>query len=120
MPVKLAGDSRNEPHRNEYGQHHQGGGDDGGGHLLHGFGGGFFWPKPLFFHNPLGIFNHHDGIVHHQADGQDQGEKGQGVGAESQGQQYCEAAHQGNGNGEGGDQGCAPVLKKKEGYPHHQ
>ena len=120
LPVKLTGDARNERHRHEYGQHHQGGGDNGGSHLAHGFGGGFFGCKSFFFHNPLNIFNHHDGIVHHQADGQDQGEKGQGVGAESQEQQDREAAHQGNGNGECGDERCAPVLKKEKRNSHHQ
>ena len=119
--IKLPGNPRNKSHRHKYGQHYQGGADDGGGDLVHGFGGSITGRELFFFlHDPLHIFHHHDGIIHHQADGQDQREKGDGVGTESQNQKHRKAAHQGYGNGEGGNQGGAPVLKKKVGDPHHQ
>ena len=57
-------------------------------------------PQLLLLHKPLDILHHDDGVVHHQSDGQDQSEQGNGVGAESHHQHYGKRADEGNRNGQ--------------------
>jgi len=66
------------------------------------------------------IFHHHNGIIHHQADGHDQGKQGDGIGIVSQGHEYGKGTDQGDRDGHGRDQGGPPVLEKSKNYGNYQ
>jgi hypothetical protein len=68
----------------------------------------------------LHAFNHHDGVVHHQANGQHQAEHRERIDRETeQGEEY-KRAYQGNGNGQQWNQRRAPVLQEKVDHQNHQ
>ena len=64
----------------------------------------------------LDSFDHHDGVIHHQADGEHQPEKRQGVDGEAEQGKQGERAHQGHRHRQQRDQGGAPPLQEQE---HH-
>ena len=66
------------------------------------------------------VFQHHDGVVHHQADGQHQPQQGQGVDGETQGVEEDEGADQRYRNGHERDQRRPPVAQEHEDHRHHQ
>ncbi|MNO84953.1 hypothetical protein D3C76_763090 [compost metagenome] len=74
LPVELPGKAGDEGGRDEYGAQHQRGGDDRTGHFLHGALGRLYRRQPKA-DIPFDVLHHHDGVVHHDADGQHQAEQ---------------------------------------------
>ena len=109
-----------EGHRQQYRRQHQGNTHQGTLDLLHGFLGRFLGRQSLFGHDPLNVFNHHDRIVHQQADGQYHTEHGQGVDAEACSGQDPEGTQQYNRYCHRGDDGGAEVLQEQEHHQEHQ
>ena len=68
----------------------------------------------LLLHEPVDVLQDHDGVVDDDADRQRQGEQGQDVQGESHGVHEGERAHDGRRDGDGGDQGGAPVAKEQQ------
>ena len=112
-------------HAGQHGEWHedgyedQGGGNDGGPHLVGGADGCFarvFAAVDVFGD----VFEYHDGVVDHHADGH--GERGQGddvqrgVGDEK----VDERGDEGDGDGECDDDGGAPVAKEDEHDENHE
>ncbi len=64
----------------------------------------------------LDRFDHHDGVIHHQADGEHQAEKRQGVDGKTEQGKQGKRADQGNRHRQQRDQGRAPALQEQE---HH-
>ena len=67
-----------------------------------------------------GVLHDNDGIVHHDADAQDQGEQRHQVDAEAQHHHGREGADNGHRHGGGGHQGGAPALQKHHDDDEHQ
>ena len=74
----------------------------------------------LFFHVFLHVLDNHDGIIHHQADGQHQGEKGQGVDGEIQQDKGGHGADKRNWHCQKGNDRSPPVLQEDEDDEHHE
>ena len=68
----------------------------------------------------MDVFQHHDGVVHHQADGQHQPQQGQGVDGEAQGVQKDECTDQRHRDGHEWNQRRPPVAQEQENHRHHQ
>ena len=66
--VELARQPADEGQRHKHGDQHQRNRDDGPGHLAHGLVGSLARGQPGL-DVALHVFDHHDGVVHHNADG---------------------------------------------------
>ena len=69
------------------------------------------------------VLDHHDGVIDHDADGQDQTEEGDVVQAEAEGGHDGEGADDGDGDGDQRDEGGPPVLQERQddnGDQHHR
>ena len=69
---------------------------------------------------PLDVFHHHDGVIHHDADGQHQPEEGERVDGESERVHHGEGADERDRHrGQRDDRG-PPRLQEKDDHQHHQ
>jgi len=118
--VHLARQAAHEGHGDEHGAEHQHDGDNGGRHFAHGFGRGFLGRQVLGAHDAFHVLQHHDGVVHHDTDGQHHTEQGQGIDGVAQGEHAREGTDDGHGHGDAGDKGGAPVLQEDEHHQEHQ
>ena len=118
--VHLPGQAAEETHRHEHRTEHQDDGDDRPGHLLHGLDGRLPRAQLVAVHHPLDVLDHHDGVVHHDADGQHHAEQGQQVDREAQQVEAGEGADQRHRDRQHRDQRGAPVLQEQEDHQHHQ
>ena len=118
--VQHAGDAAEEGDGDEHRAQHQDDGHHGAGNFAHGFDGRFLGRHLLFPHQALDVLQHHDGVVHHDTDGQHHGEQGQGVNGEAEQPQPGEGADQGDGHGHQGNHRGAPVLQEDEDDDGHQ
>ncbi len=66
--VELAGNARQECHRDEHGQQHQHDGDHRAADFVHGLLGSLLGRQLELDHVALDVLDHHDGIVHDDAD----------------------------------------------------
>ena len=96
--VELAGDTGDKSGRDEHGAEDKGHGDDGTGDLLHGLDGGFARVEALG-DVALDIFDHDDGVIDDDADGEDEAEEGEVVEGESHGLHDGEGADEGDWDG---------------------
>ena len=76
--------ARHEAHGQQGANHRKGGKNGGVAHLAHGVHGGFRVGLALLQPAPVDVFHHHDGVIHQNADGEDQGEQGHPVDGETQ------------------------------------
>ena len=67
-----------------------------------------------------GVFHNDDGVIHHDADAQDQGEQGHQIDAEAQHHHGREGADNGHRHGGGRHQCRPPVLQKHQDDDEHQ
>ena len=120
LPIDVAHRTREESHGQKDRHQHHGDADHGTTDLGHGLARGGTGREPFRGHEALHVFNHHDGIVHQDADGQHQAEHGQHVDGEARGQHHAKGAHQCHWHHQGGDQGVTPVLQEQEHHRKHQ
>jgi hypothetical protein len=76
--------------------------------------------RHALFDFDLDRLHHHDGIVHHDPDGQHQAQQGKDIDGKSDHGKGHEGGQQGNRDGDGGDQGRPPVLDEDEHHQDHQ
>ena len=122
LAVQLARQSAQKCHGDEGRTQHQHDGDHRAGHLPHGFNRGVTRAHAFFMHEAFHVFQHHDGVVHHDADGQHHAKQRQRVDAVAQQVQACHGADQRHGHRQRGDDGGAPALQKQvhdEEHQHH-
>jgi len=109
-----------EGHGQQGRDHREGGQDGGAAHLVHGRGNqlqeGLFRMQA---HVPVNVLHHHDGVVHQDADGEDQGEQGNPVQGEAPGPGGKQGGGQGEGHSYAHDQGLAPP-QGEEHQQHHE
>ena len=109
-----------EPDRHIDRHNNKRGGNDRTRDLLHTLERGFLGRQFFLFHDSDHVFHHHDRIVHQGSDHQDQSEHGQQVHAVPQRIQEDECTENGDGDRQGGDQRCTPVLQEQVGDHDHQ
>ena len=71
-------------------------------------------------HASVDVFEHHNGVVHDQPDGQHQGEQGEQVDGEVHRRERRESANHGNRHRDGGDEGRAQVAQEQKDHHHHE
>ena len=69
---------------------------------------------------PLHVFDHDDGVVHHEADGEHEAEQADRVDGEAHCQQERQRSDQRDGDGDGRNERRAPVLQEDEDNTDHQ
>ena len=117
--IEPSGDARDEGCRHEDGRENQGDTDDRAGELFHGLSSRIFGSQTLL-DVALHAFDDHNGIVHHQADGQHQPEHRERIDGEAEQREENKRAHQRNGHGQQRDQRSAPVLQEEVDHQDHQ
>ena len=70
---------RDEGHREDGCDHRDGGQDGGVSHLVHALHRQLLWGALAFLQVAIDVFYHHDGVVHQDADGEDEGKQGDAV-----------------------------------------
>src|SRR5471032_2770754 len=71
------------------------------------------WRKTFFGHDAFHVLHHHDGIIHHDADGQHHGKQRQGVDRVADGIQTHQPADQRDRHDDGGNEGGAQVSQEQ-------
>ena len=71
-------------------------------------------------HDSLNVFQHHNGVVHHNTNGQHHAEQGQCVNGIAQQVQASKRTQQGHGHSQNWNQRGAPVLQKHIHHDEHQ
>ena len=112
-------DAPQEGHGQEHRRQHQGDAHHRPRDLLHRLEGGLPGHHALL-DVVLHSLHHHDGVIHHQADGQHQPEEGQSVDGEAQQGEDRKGADEGNGHGNHGNERGAPVLQEDVDHEDHQ
>ena len=120
LAVELARDSRKEAHRDEHGAQHERHGDQGAAQAAHRLFGRLVRRKALLVHDAVHVLDHHDGVVHHDADGENQSQQRQHVEREAEDEHHAEGADQRNGHRHDRDERRAPALERKEDHQNHQ
>src|SRR5690606_31133932 len=77
--------ARNKTHRNEYRRQNEGNGNDRSGDVFHGLPCSFLGRHLFVIDIMLGCFYHHNGVVHHNTDGQHKPKECEGVDGKSEG-----------------------------------
>ena len=103
-----------ERDRHEHGDEHQRSSDDRAGDLGHRHGRSRVRVGLVIVDMALHVLDHHDGIVHHQARRQRDAEHGQRIDGKAEDLDEGERAHQRDRDGDGRDDGCAPVEQKEK------
>jgi len=75
LAIEFAGNAAHKGHRHKHRAQHQHNGDHGARNLFHGLNGGFHRRQVFFVHQALDVFQHDNGIIHHDANGQHHGEQ---------------------------------------------
>ena len=117
--VHLPGDARDERRRHEDGGQDQGDRHHRARHLLHRLERSVARRQPLL-DVALDRLDHHDGVVHHEADGQHQAEERQRVDREAQEREDHERADQRDRHRQQRDQGRPEALEEDEDDDGHQ
>ena len=116
LTVNRTGRAAKEGHRDKYrGQYHRDT-DQRALDLAHRFTGCFLRRQAFFRHHTLDVFDHHDGVIHQQADGEHHPEHRQGVYRVAKYRQNREGPKQYNRYGDGWDQRRAEVLQEQVHY----
>mgnify|MGYP007026932923 CR=1 FL=1 len=110
--IKLSGDAADERGGHKHGAQHQSDSDNGPTDLLHGLDGGLT-RRETFGDVSLDVFDHDDGVINDDADGEHETEERQIVQRESKGLHDGQRADERHRNGEQRDDGGTPALQEK-------
>ncbi len=117
--VDLTADAADESHRDEHRRQNEGDGNHGRRHFRHGLRGGFLG-RHAVIDMALHRFHHHDGVVHHDPDGQHQSEHARNIDGEPEQREDAKRADDRHRNREQRNQRCAPVLQEDEDHQKDQ
>ena len=120
LAVNIARSAREKRQRHKHRHQHHGHANDGPRDLAHRLTRGLQRRQTLFAHDAFDVLDHHNGIVHHDADHQHHAKHGQHVDGKTQRQEHAKGAQQGNWHHQGGDDGVTPVLQKQKHHQKHQ
>ena len=118
--IEGSGHATHERHGDEHRGHHQRDGDNSSRNLVHGIDRSR--QRTLISQIKLGMhgLNHHDGIVNHDGDSQQQGREYKQVDGEAHQVEEEERTDERYGNGNQRDQRGAPVLQEDVNHEEHQ
>ena len=109
-----------EADRHEHRRHNQRDGHNSSTDLLHGSDRGLIRRHMLLVHLHVHRLNHHNSVVHHNTDRQNEGEKGQHIDGEAQHLHEKKGTDQGDRNGDRRDQGRTQILQENINDDEHQ
>ena len=104
----------------EDGHKNQGGRDYGAGYFSHGYGSGVVGLSYALGDVALHVFDDHDGIIHDQAGSESDAEQSESIDGETEELHENKCADKRDGDGDSGNEGAAPILKKYENDEDHQ
>ena len=110
---------RHEGERHEDRDQRDRGGEHGEGHLPRALDRGDERALAIF-DAALDVFEHHDGVIHHEADGQEQRQQGQRVERKTPGADQHERAYQRHRDGDRGDERGAEAAQEEQDDQHHE
>ena len=118
--IECSGNAAHERHRDKHRGHDQRNGDNGSRNLVHGIDGGR--QRTLITQVKLGMhgLDHHNGIIHHNGDGQQQGRQHKQVDGEAHQVEEEEGTDERYRNGNQRDKRRAPVLQEHIHHDEHQ
>ena len=114
LTIEHARDAAEEGDGQEHADEHADDGDDRARDLTYRFLGGVEGTHPLLAHEPLGVLEDDDGVVDHDADGDDHREERQDVDPVAHDPQAGAGADQRDGHGDHGDERRAPGAEEEE------
>ena len=114
-PQQAAHEQHRDEHRRERQRHR----DDGEADFLRAAQGGGH-RRLAVFHVPHDVFQHHNGVVHHEADGQGERHQGKVVEAEAGDFHRRERADNGQRQREAGNDRRGNISQENENHHHHQ
>ena len=113
MLVQPPGDAGDENGRDKDRRENEGKRHHRSGNFVHGLKRGCFG-RHAILDMALGGFDHDDGVVHYQADGEHETQERQGVESETEDREKREGADERDGNCHQRDERGAPALQKNE------
>jgi hypothetical protein len=119
-PVEPAGDTWHDNGRHEDRQQHQRRCHYRAGDLDHRLGSRLLGAETLGINDPQGVLDHHDGVIDHDTDHQDEAEHGQSVDRQPEGEHHREGAEKRHRDGDRRHQGGSEVLQKDVDRKDHQ
>ena len=114
LPVEHAHRACHHGYRHEYRRHHQRNRHDSPADLTHCFQSSFPGSQALFVHLGMHGLHHHDGVIHHNTDGQHQRKQCEQVDGEAEHVHKEEGAYQRYRHGQNRDEGRTEVLQEDE------
>ena len=114
LTVEGAGDAAEEGDRQENRDEHEHDRDNRAADLAHGGDGGVERRHALLMHEALDVLEHHDCVVHDDADSDDHREERQGVDTEAEKPQAREGADERDWHGQHRDERRAPAAEEEE------
>ncbi len=118
--VEHAAGARHERYRDEHKHHHKSDGDKRAGYLVHGVDGGAARAAVALVKLGMNSLHHHYRIVHHDRNSKHKGRESDEVERESYEVEHEERSDEGHGNGDGGNQCAAEVLKEDVHHDEHE
>ena len=119
LPEQFAGNARYERNRHKHRKQHQCDRNDRCGDFRHCTLGRFGRRKlRVLFHHPFDVFDDDDGIVDNNADGQHDGQQGNGIGRITNGQERNKCADEADGYGQGWNERGAHIAEENEDNDH--
>ena len=119
LAKELAGDARHKGRRQKDRDEHQGDAHNRAGQFAHGLDGRIVGGESCI-DIVRGVFHNDDGVVHHDADGQNQGKQGHEIDREAEQSHGGKGADDGDRHGGGGHQGGPEVLEEDHDDDEHQ
>ena len=120
LPVELAGDAAEERDGHEHRAKHEHDGDHRARDLAHRFERRLEGRHPVLAHQALDVLQHDDGVVHHDADREDQREERERVYREAHCPEPGKGADQRHGHRDHRDERRSPGLQEEEHDREHQ
>ena len=117
--IELPGYAGEEGHRYEHRAQHQGDGDNRPGNFTHRLVRRLQRGEPLL-DIALDVFHHHNRVVHHDPNGENQTEQAQGVKREAKQIENTERPHHRDRYGNQWNNRCAPGLQEQDHHQYHQ
>ncbi|MNV13649.1 hypothetical protein D3C71_1042970 [compost metagenome] len=118
LAIQFADNSRQQRHWHEHRQQHQGSGNHRPGNLTQGVGRGLSAALP-FCHQGFDAFDHHNRVVHHHRQRQNDCEQTQGIGGITQYVEHRKGADQRHRDRQRHNQRRAPALQEKRNNHYH-
>ncbi len=117
--VELAGEAADEGQRHEHRDQHERDGDDRSRHLVHGLIARLD-RREASLDIALDVLDHDDGVVHHDADGENEPEQRQRVDGKTHHEQHGKGADDRHRNGDQRNNRRAPRLQEQDDDQNHQ